>query len=54
MYTHLKLITVTYLQDKISSDHIRSRQMFRYMHRTECEHLRTYTWNGLTSIITTL
>jgi hypothetical protein len=36
----------TLYQHEISSDHIRSRQMFVYMHRTECKQLETSTWNG--------
>jgi hypothetical protein len=42
---------ITYLQDDISSDHIRSRQMFVCMHDAECKQLRTYTWNGSLSVL---
>jgi hypothetical protein len=34
------------LYDGISSEHRSWRQVFVYMHHTECKQLRTYTWNG--------
>jgi hypothetical protein len=41
----LKYGSLIYLQDEISSDHLRSREMFVFMLHTARKHLRSYTWN---------